>query len=113
MSDMYFCSAFHKVYSFAPTFRADVSRGRKHLSEFYMVEAEVNFLRSIEDINNVSCNFDPVNFTKCMHSCYMQIVQNLIQHVTSHLLTQNADDLREVWKSHDHELPKVEHSQKS
>ena len=50
----WFHRAFHRVYSFGPTFRADSSRGRSHLSEFYMIEAEVNFLHSVEDINSVS-----------------------------------------------------------
>nr|XP_034971870.1 probable asparagine--tRNA ligase, mitochondrial [Zootoca vivipara] len=42
--------AFSKVYTFGPTFRADNSQSRRHLAEFYMVEAELAFAESLQDI---------------------------------------------------------------
>ncbi|XP_070554005.1 asparaginyl-tRNA synthetase-like isoform X3 [Ptychodera flava] len=46
-------SALSKVYTFGPTFRAENSQTRRHLAEFYMVEAEIAFTQGLEDIMQV------------------------------------------------------------
>ncbi|XP_074996370.1 asparaginyl-tRNA synthetase isoform X5 [Calonectris borealis] len=45
--------AFTHVFTFGPTFRAENSQSRRHLAEFYMVEAELSFTESLEDITQV------------------------------------------------------------
>jgi asparaginyl-tRNA synthetase len=43
--------AFGKTYCFGPTFRAEKSKTRRHLNEFWMVEPEVAFMDLEGDIN--------------------------------------------------------------
>ncbi|XP_038961877.1 asparaginyl-tRNA synthetase isoform X2 [Rattus norvegicus] len=45
--------AFTQVFTFGPTFRAENSQSRRHLAEFYMVEAEVSFVESLQDLMQV------------------------------------------------------------
>jgi len=48
--------ALGKVYSFGPTFRAEKSKTRRHLTEFWMVEPEVAFAE-LDDIMNLAEEF--------------------------------------------------------
>ncbi|KAM9319795.1 asparaginyl-tRNA synthetase [Gastrophryne carolinensis] len=65
--------AFTKVFTFGPTFRAENSQSRRHLAEFYMVEAELSFTHSLQDI--------------------MQVMEGLFKSTTSSLLSGCAEDL--------------------
>ncbi|MBT8488361.1 MAG: asparagine--tRNA ligase [Gemmatimonadetes bacterium] len=44
------CPAFRRVYCFGPTFRAEKSKTRRHLTEFWMVEPEVAFADSDDNM---------------------------------------------------------------
>src|SRR6266566_4880365 len=48
--------ALGKVYSFGPTFRAEKSKTRRHLTEFWMVEPEVAYA-TLEDIMKLAEDF--------------------------------------------------------
>lgn len=45
-----FATAFNKVYTFWPTFRAENSNTARHLSEFWMIEPEIAFANLDDDI---------------------------------------------------------------
>ncbi|MBN2070668.1 MAG: asparagine--tRNA ligase [Candidatus Krumholzibacteriota bacterium] len=49
-------AAFRKVYCFGPTFRAEKSKTRRHLIEFWMVEPEVAFA-DLDDIMQLAEDF--------------------------------------------------------
>jgi asparaginyl-tRNA synthetase len=49
-------AAFGKVYCFGPTFRAEKSKTRRHLTEFWMVEPEVAYA-SLDDVMVLAENF--------------------------------------------------------
>ncbi|KAL0972665.1 hypothetical protein UPYG_G00193090 [Umbra pygmaea] len=65
--------AFPGVYSFGPTFRAENSQSRRHLAEFYMVEAEISFTQTLESI--------------------MKVMEDLFRSTTEHLLARCPDDV--------------------
>ena len=49
-------AAFKKVYCFGPTFRAEKSKTRRHLMEFWMVEPEIAFA-TLEEVMNLAEEF--------------------------------------------------------
>ncbi|KAL6471283.1 hypothetical protein MHYP_G00199330 [Metynnis hypsauchen] len=65
--------AFPAVYTFGPTFRAENSQSRRHLAEFYMAEAEISFIKSLEDL--------------------MKVMEDLFKTSTEHLLSHCAEDM--------------------
>ncbi|MCB0014449.1 MAG: hypothetical protein KDE34_21190, partial [Anaerolineales bacterium] len=74
--------AFGKVYCFGPTFRAEKSKTRRHLSEFWMVEPELAFcdldqLMELEE-NFVSYIVQTV-LAKCRHE--LEVLERDISHL--------------------------------
>ena len=65
-------AAFGKVYCFGPTFRAEKSKTRRHLMEFWMIEPEVAYA-SMEDT--------------------MQLAEGLICFILERVLTRRKDQL--------------------
>jgi asparaginyl-tRNA synthetase len=64
--------AFSRVYCFGPTFRAEKSKTRRHLTEFWMVEPEMAF-----------CDLDQ----------YMEIGEQLISYIVQTCLKERAQEL--------------------
>jgi asparaginyl-tRNA synthetase len=65
-------AAFGRVYCFGPTFRAEKSKTRRHLTEFWMVEPEVAF-----------ANLDDV----------IQIAERLLVRITGEVLEERREEL--------------------
>ena len=65
--------AFNKVYCFGPTFRAEKSKTRRHLTEFWMVEPEVAF-------NDLEAN--------------MQLAERFLEYTIQTVLTECAEELK-------------------
>src|SRR5229473_2663233 len=57
--------ALGKVYSFGPTFRAEKSKTRRHLTEFWMVEPEVAYA-TLEDLMDLAENFISFIVKRCL-----------------------------------------------
>ena len=65
--------AFGKVYVFGPTFRAEKSKTRRHLTEFWMVEPEVAF-------NDLDDNMD--------------LAEAFLEHIVQSVLKNRSSELR-------------------
>ncbi|MBK7889739.1 MAG: asparagine--tRNA ligase [Bdellovibrionales bacterium] len=66
-------AALGKVYCFGPTFRAEKSKTRRHLIEFWMVEPEVAF-------NDIYDN--------------MELAEQFIEYIVQRVITNRADELK-------------------
>ena len=64
--------AFKKVYCFGPTFRAEKSKTRRHLTEFWMVEPELAF-----------CDLDQL----------MEVEEQFVSHIVKRVLEQCTPEL--------------------
>lgn len=67
--------ALGKVYSFGPTFRAEKSKTRRHLTEFWMVEPEMAYC----DLNDL-----------------MTLAENYLSHIVQSVLKNRAADLEVI-----------------
>ncbi|XP_046395556.1 probable asparagine--tRNA ligase, mitochondrial [Ischnura elegans] len=68
-----------KVYTFGPTFRAENSRSRLHLSEFYMIEPEIAFVDNLEDI--------------------LTFMEEFVKNIVSTLLTTAGEDIEFLYRN--------------
>lgn len=72
------CLAFGKVYNLGPTFRAEKSKTRRHLIEFWMHEAEVAYY---EHEDNLRLQEELVSY----------VVKYVLENASQHLLALNRD----------------------
>jgi asparaginyl-tRNA synthetase len=69
--------ALGKVYSFGPTFRAEKSKTRRHLTEFWMIEPEVTYL----DLDGL-----------------MGLAEGFLTHIVTRVLETHRADLKVIGK---------------
>ncbi len=67
--------AFGKVYCFGPTFRAEKSKTRRHLTEFWMVEPEIAF-----------CDLDQL----------MEVEEQFVTHIVQRVLRERGAELKSL-----------------
>ena len=61
-------ASFGKVYCFGPTFRAEKSKTRRHLTEFWMVEPEMAYF-NLDDNMNLAEQFVENIIRSCLKNC--------------------------------------------
>jgi asparaginyl-tRNA synthetase len=69
--------ALGRVYSFGPTFRAEKSKTRRHLTEFWMIEPEVTYM----DLDGL-----------------MSLAESFLTHIVTRVLELHTNDLRTIGK---------------
>lgn len=74
--------AFGKVFSFGPTFRAEKSKTRRHLIEFWMIEPEMAFYK-LEDSLQVQENYVAFLVKAVLDNCRLEL--DLLGRDVSHL----------------------------
>src|SRR3989441_168008 len=62
------CMAFGRVYCFGPTFRAEKSKTRRHLTEFWMVEPEVAYA-DLDDLLDLAEDFVVTLVARALDRC--------------------------------------------
>ncbi len=67
--------AFSRVYCFGPTFRAEKSKTRRHLTEFWMVEPEIAF-----------CDLDQL----------MEVEEQFVSYIVRRVLDERAPELKSL-----------------
>ena len=74
--------AFGKVYCFGPTFRAEKSKTRRHLQEFWMVEPEVAFC-DLDQLMEIEEQFVSHIVQRCLRECGPEL--EILERDTTHL----------------------------
>lgn len=74
--------SFGKVYCFGPTFRAEMSKTRRHLIEFWMVEPEMAFF-NLEDLMEMEEQFVSAIVQNVLEKHKMEL--EILERDTSHL----------------------------
>ena len=72
--------AFGKVYAFGPTFRAEKSKTRRHLTEFWMIEPEIAF-----------CDLDGL----------MEVEEQFVTHIVKRVIRDRSAELKSLGRDLD------------
>ncbi len=67
-----FCLAFRNVYTFGPTFRAEISYTQRHAAEFWMIEPEIAFADLFDD---------------------MALAEDMIKYIITHVMEEAPNEI--------------------
>ena len=96
------CNGISRVYNFSPVFRAEHGKSRRHLSEFWMVEAEVGFAYDTKKdvailieslLKHILCSILESNCNEIETFAKLSQENNLSKHTTDIKLLESIADI--------------------
>jgi asparaginyl-tRNA synthetase len=101
--------AFGNIYTFGPTFRAEKSKTRKHLTEFWMVEPEMAFGK-LSDVMDLGEAFVCHIVKHCLNQCQKELAilernQAELEAIVAPFPRISYDDALKILEKRGHAIP--------
>ncbi len=101
--------AFGNIYTFGPTFRAEKSKTRKHLTEFWMVEPEMAFA-TLTDVMDLGEAFVCHIIKHCLEHCQPELAllernQKELESIVSPFPRISYDEALKILEKRGHSIP--------
>ena len=101
--------AFGNIYTFGPTFRAEKSKTRKHLTEFWMVEPEMAFAK-LPDVMDLGEAFVCHIVKHCLENCQKELVilernQKELETIVAPFPRISYDEALKILEKRGHAIP--------
>ncbi len=101
--------AFGNIYTFGPTFRAEKSKTRKHLTEFWMVEPEMAYGK-LNDVMDLGEAFVCHIVKHCLENCQAELTilerdQKELQNIIAPFPRISYDEALKILEKRGHAIP--------